>query len=205
MDSPFHAEANVIGAFSKLLSPVKNSNTLRLLKNILDGHIESINSNNDSFMSIGAPIKSLQVDSPMKYQEPQTIVTDVGTLLLQVSSDFDECQIKEVVDDQMHKISVMPASNPVLEFVEMLPNIPIEDDIIKGILNNIQNLQMYQPHNGLQAQKVSYIWINSLNRPYRFGHVSHPPMHFSLCPSIEALMDTINKHLGGYDSCLITM
>lgn len=203
MDSPSLAEANVIGVFSKLLSPVKNPNTLRLLKNILDGHIETVSSDDtDSFRTIESPTKPLYIDSPMKvHDKPRTVVTNVGTLL-QVSSNFDE-EVEHCPQDK----SVTPTHKPVSDFVELIPSVPtIDEDVIMGIWKDIQTLQVQQP-NYSRSHKVSYIWVNSQNRPYVFGNVSHSPNHFSMCPSIKALMDTINEHLdnAGNDACLITM
>ena len=182
-----HTEAKIVSEFSKMLSSLTNTNTLRLLKLMVDGQLEVLSNISEVESPEGKAPITIEISATPYRPKVKTLAA--GTLL-DLSSDT------ETSTD-----SPSPVKYPS-PFVSVVRDLIIEDDMVQAVSQ--ESFGMTSQWKG--SSKACYSWLNFHNIPYKFGNTTHQAKDRKAYPNIRALMDTINTHLDnpGLDSCLIT-
>ena len=203
MDTPTHlntstvqdnvVEGTIINEFSKLLTNLKNPDTLRMLMSILEGKLEetlSQRSESDSDSTI--------YKTPDKVIVPVTPKYRLGVQHLPAGTLLNVSSGSETSGNNFSPSPVKYFS----PYVELIRDLVFNDSLANSVVQEARSLC---PNPLIPSNKVKYTWLSTENIPYVFSRVYHPAIDITQYGNIATLMKTLDSRTGnfGLDSCLI--
>ena len=190
MDLDTLADAKIISEFSAMLSALKNANTLKILKLMLDGQLEVLSNSTSSDVDSVEYQPTIKIPISATPQRSKVKTLAAGTLLNLNSTTDSEVSIG--------------SPSPILPspYLKVVRDLVVDDNLADAVSR--EAFKMASKWQG--SSRVRYSWLNFEDVPYTFGRTTHAAKDLRVYPNIMDLMSVIDNHMGnpGLDSCLVT-